>query len=67
MAGYKIKDKSGWGLIGIGAGAIGIGIPFAIGAKKICRKQWIRRTKIRERMKRKPLLTALISGETALV
>ena len=35
---YKVKDKSGWGLIGIGVGAIGIGIPFAISAKKNLQK-----------------------------
>lgn len=35
---YKQKDKGGWGLVGIGLGAIGIGIPFAISASKNLKK-----------------------------
>lgn len=35
---YKKKDNGGWGLIGIGLGAIGIGIPFAISSGKNLKK-----------------------------
>ncbi|SIS35833.1 hypothetical protein SAMN05421639_103464 [Chryseobacterium shigense] len=35
---YKKKDKGGWGLVGIGLGAIGIGIPFAISSGKNMKK-----------------------------
>lgn len=35
---YKVKDKSGWGLVGIGAGFVGIGIPFAISSGKNMKK-----------------------------
>ncbi|MCJ8152613.1 hypothetical protein MKJ01_02410 [Chryseobacterium sp. SSA4.19] len=34
----KEKQAGGWGLIGIGLGAIGIGIPFAISADKNLKK-----------------------------
>ncbi|KMQ66959.1 hypothetical protein ACM46_02240 [Chryseobacterium angstadtii] len=34
----KQKDKSGWGLVGIGLGAIGVGIPFAISSTKNLKK-----------------------------
>ncbi|NPA09597.1 MAG: hypothetical protein GXO46_11475 [Chlorobi bacterium] len=35
---YEVKDKSGWGLVGIGAGFVGIGIPFAISSGKNLKK-----------------------------
>lgn len=34
----KQKQSGGWGLMGIGIGAIGIGIPFAISAQKNLKK-----------------------------
>lgn len=34
----KEKQSGGWGLIGIGLGAVGIGIPFAISADKNLKK-----------------------------
>ncbi|MCU7617737.1 hypothetical protein NZ698_11055 [Chryseobacterium sp. PBS4-4] len=34
----KKKEKGGWGLIGIGLGAVGIGIPFAISSGKNLKK-----------------------------
>lgn len=34
----KQKQSGGWGLMGIGLGAIGIGIPFAISAQKNLKK-----------------------------
>lgn len=34
----KKKEKGGWGLIGIGLGAVGIGIPFAVSSGKNLKK-----------------------------
>ncbi|MCL8536340.1 hypothetical protein M9991_05625 [Chryseobacterium gallinarum] len=35
---YKEKQAGGWGLIGIGLGCVGVGIPFAISAGKNLKK-----------------------------
>ncbi|MGH1518804.1 hypothetical protein [Chryseobacterium sp. JK1] len=35
---YKEKQEGGWGLVGIGLGCVGIGIPFAISSNKNLKK-----------------------------